>query len=243
MDISVVINGYRRPNTIREQYEAILNQTIKPKEILFWQNHYPNTSFDSEVLSNCKSTISNTNFGVWSRFSYALNCKSKYICIFDDDTVPGEKWFENCLETLKTHNGLLGDRGIIFNSNDYWDHRNKGYSGREIQNLEPVKVDIVGHAWFFEREWLAAYWSELPPPDLTLAGEDMHFSYMLQKRLGINTYVPPHPEDRSYWGSIKGSELGGDSNATSGNPESQRQMAFYLNHIVSKGFKLIKDYE
>jgi len=241
MDISVVINGYRRPNTLNEQYEAIMNQTIKPSEVLFWKNYHPDgESFDNEIINKCKSSISNHNFGVWSRFSYALNCKSKYICIFDDDTIPGNRWFENCLNTLKTHNGLLGDRGIIFEGG-YWDPKNRGYSGREIKNQEAIRVDIVGHAWFFEREWLSAYWSELPPPHLTLAGEDMHFSYMLQKRLGLNTYVPPHPEDTSFWGSIKGSELGGDSKATSSNSESQNQMDFYLNHIVSNGFKLIKD--
>lgn len=239
--ISVVINGYRRPNTLNEQYDSIINQTIKPSEVLFWKNHHTEGyGFDSDIINRCKSSISNYNFGVWSRFSYALNCKSKYVCIFDDDTIPGSRWFENCLNTLETHYGLLGDRGIVFEG-DYWDPRNKGYSGRETRNLEPVRVDIVGHAWFFERDWLAAYWSELPPPNMTLAGEDMHFSYMLQKRLGLNTYVPPHPEDMSLWGSIKGSELGGDQKATSGNPESQDQMRFYLNHIISNGFKLIKD--
>ena len=72
-------------------------------------------------------------------------------------------------------------------------------------------MDYVGHAWFFEREWLTAFWRELPSPDLfafegephaLCAGEDMHFSYTLQKYLGLGTYVPPHPiADRSLWGS------------------------------------------
>jgi hypothetical protein len=241
MDISVVINGFRRPNTLREQYDSIMNQTIKPSEVLFWRNYHPDGDvFDHDVINNCKSSISNQNFGVWSRFAYALNCKSKYICVFDDDTIPGTRWFENCINTLKTHYGLLGDRGIVFNGS-YWDLKNVAYSGREVLNDEPVRVDIVGHAWFFEREWLSAYWSELPPPEITLAGEDMHFSYMLQKRYGLNTYVPPHTEDRSLWGSIRGSELGGDHKATSSNPDSKSQMDFYLNHIISNGFKLIRD--
>ena len=239
--ISVVINGYRRPSYLKEQYDAILNQSVSCDEILFWKNqHSDNGYFDEEIMRNCKSSISNHNFGVWSRFSYALNCKSKYICIFDDDTIPGENWFSSCLETIKKNNGLIGERGLIFETDNYW-VGNKGYSGREIKNKEALRVDIVGHAWFFEREWLAAYWSELPPPNITLAGEDMHFSYMLQKRLGLNTYVAPHPDDdMSVWGSIKGS-IGGDDKATSSLSESQSQMSFYLKHIVSNGFKIINN--
>lgn len=239
--ISVVINGYRRPEYLKEQYESILNQSVPVNEILFWKNsHNDDNLFDQNIIDNCKSSISNNNFGVWSRFSYALNCKSKYICIFDDDTIPGENWLSSCLETIKKNNGLIGERGLIFNSNEYW-NGSVGYSGRETKNKEAVMVDIVGHSWFFEREWLAAYWSELPPPEITLAGEDMHFSYMLQKRLGLNTYVAPHPEDdMSVWGSIKGS-IGGDEKATSSLSESKDQMSFYLKHIISNGFKIINN--
>jgi hypothetical protein len=239
-DISVVINGFRRPHSLNEQYEAIMNQTITPSEVLFWQNyHEDGKKFDINTISKCKSFIGNYNFGVWSRFAFALNCKSKYICIFDDDTIPGKKWFENCLDTMKTHRGLLGDRGVIFDNSGNYGNQINTYSGREAKNDTPVQVDIVGHVWFFEREWLSAYWSELPPPEIILAGEDMHFSYMLQKKLGLNTYVPPHTEDIEMWGSVKGGILGGDDCATSASIECQSQMQTYFSQILSKGFKLI----
>jgi hypothetical protein len=46
---------------------------------------------------------------------------------------------------------------------------------------------------------------ELPDPKYNTCGEDMHFSYMLQKYAGIPTIVPPHPKsDKSLWGSTKG---------------------------------------
>lgn len=239
-DITVILNGYRRPDYLKEQYESVANQTVQPKNIFFFNNYYPETfdKFDQDVISKCISTRSNANFGVWGRFAHALNARTKYVCIFDDDTIPGKKWLENCLETSKTHRGLLGTRGLIFhNKFNYWEN---DYFGWQSQNEEPIHVDILGHCWFFEREWLTAYWRELPPEEFFFAGEDMHFSYTIQKYLGINTYVPPHPkDDKEMWGSLKAVEYGSDKEATC--TYAGGHIGAYYNYIMSKGFKIIRD--
>ena len=85
-DISVIFNWFKRPHTSRMQFEALANQTIQPKNIFIWQNKGDLENFkplDLEVANNCATSISNANFGVWSRFAYALNCRTKYVCIFD----------------------------------------------------------------------------------------------------------------------------------------------------------------
>lgn len=240
--ITVILNGYRRPNFLEEQYNAVLKQTIQPNDIFFYQNFYPETydKFPKFIIDNCVSTICNKNLGVWSRFSYALNAKTKYVCIIDDDTIPGSKWLENCLNTIQVNKGLLGTRGIIFENQYSYYHSQYGFKGIgwETQNEETVHVDIVGHSWFFEREWLSAYWSEMPPTQFFYAGEDMHFSYVIQKHYGLKTYVPPHPSnDKEMWGSLKASEYGNTPGATSHFALSE--MYDYLNYIVSKGFKTI----
>ncbi|MEZ6097282.1 MAG: hypothetical protein R3C03_24165 [Pirellulaceae bacterium] len=59
-----------------------------------------------------------------------------------------------------------------------------------------AQVDIVGNAWFFRREWLGMFWSELPDLEQSPGCRGrLHFSYMLQK-FGINTYVPPHKKNQ-----------------------------------------------
>lgn len=238
-DITVILNGYKRPEYLKEQYEAVAEQTAKPSNIFFFNNFDKEAfnEFDGEVISKCVSTRSNANFGVWSRFAHALNARTKYVCVFDDDTIPGKKWLENCLETIKLSNGLLGTRGVVFhNTNNYW--QNDAY-GWQSQNEETVQVDILGHCWFFEREWLTAYWRELPPLEFFYAGEDMHFSYTIQKYLGLNTYVPPHPaNDKKMWGSLKAEQYGGDSKATSS--YAGGHIGAYYNYIISKGFKIIR---
>jgi len=235
-DITVILNGYKRPFFLREQIEAINNQTIKPKEIMLWQNN--SDGFDDDLTSSITTAKSNKNLGVWARFAFALNAKSEYVCVFDDDTIPGSMWFENCLETMKTHEGLLGTIGLIYNNkNSYLPNKRYGWDN---PNNTPTRVDIVGHAWFFKREWLTTFWRELPPLGFDYVGEDMHFSYMIQKYLGLNTYVPPHPKHvPEMWGSLKGWDMGTEKHGLSLIPENINKMNEYYKHIINNGFKII----
>ena len=237
-DITVILNGYKRPQFLKEQIEAVRNQTVKPTEIMLWQNN--SEGFSIEDTNSLTTAVSNTNLGVWARFAFALNAKTEYICIFDDDTIPGSKWFENCLETMKTHEGLLGTIGLIYRSP--LTYQGNIRIGWDNPNEITTRVDIVGHAWFFKREWLSTFWRELPPAGLLTAGEDMHFSYTLQKYLGLNTYVPPHPsDDKEMWGSKKGWEMGTERNAISFNPANHYLMNAYYVELIRRGFKIINN--
>lgn len=238
MNISVVLNVYKRPHSLVPQIKAIKSQTVPPKEIFIWHNFgvdLPQINDSCVTISSCSS-----NLGVWARFAYALNCKSDYICIFDDDAIPGRKWFENCLNTLQSHNGLLGARGLRFKSNhQYTPNESFGWG---CNNLNPEIVDIVGHSWFFHRSLLEAFWREIPCSELpSTAGEDIHFSWAIQKFLSLKTYVPPHPpSDLELWGSLPetGNQFGRDQNAISTNPNSINKFNKAYKHYIKKGFQV-----
>ena len=77
----------------------------------------------------------------------------------------------------------------------------------------------------------------------------MHFSYMLQKYKNLPTFVPPHPkDDMEMWGSIKGSEYGGDSNSLwetnqptiTGAPFKQAMHDYFVEQR-RRGWKLIAE--
>lgn len=236
--ITVLLNAYKRTEYLERQLDAIANQTIKPSRILVWQNA-------GSVVPDClKARVTfaecNENLGVWARFAYALNADTEYICAFDDDTIPGPRWFENCLKTMENHEGLLGTRGLRFMSPQRY-HPFQA-CGWDAPNEAVEQVDIVGHAWFFKREWLAAFWRELPPPDASkIAGEDIHFSYALQKYLGLGTYVPPHPVgEPDLWGSLPeyGKKLGMNEAAISSNRDSLLRFDTALNYYTKRGFQL-----
>lgn len=243
-DITVILNGYRRPQHFELQLKSVLDQSIKPVKVMLWQNG--NDVVFPEYSNSITKSVNNENFGVWARFAYALNAKTEWICIFDDDTIPGNKWFENCLNTMKTHEGLLGTVGIRVHG-EVGMYPLKRYGWGDTNNSIPMEVDYVGHSWFFKREWLSYFWRELPPMDHgMMVGEDMHFSVMLRKYANINTYVPPHPPgDRSLWGSNPklAWEIGTDSAALSVNPNNLGKMSMYAEYLKIKGFVPIRHKE
>jgi hypothetical protein len=244
--VTVVLNGYKR-NNLREQVEAIRNQTVPVKEIFYWQNTVPGFSYDEDTYCELNAALSNYNYGVWARFAYALNARTDYVCVFDDDTIPGTRWLENCINTYETHPGLLGGIGLWFKNKNYelevLENGDPARFGWHVNNDSTVQVDIVGHSWFFARDLLSVFWRELPEEHWTmLCGEDIHFSYMLQKYTDLKTWVPPHPsDDTSMWSSLKALQYGGDHLATANTTVQTGEMAKYLSYCVDNGFKLLKD--
>jgi len=218
--ITVILTKHKRENLFEEQYESILSQTIPVDEILI-----------------CDNTKQNT--GVWGRFSLALHSKNPFVCVIDNDTIPGIKWLENCLNSFIMQEGLYGTCGYVFNSNERYQDNYQRF-GWVNPNEKIMQVDYVVHNWFFKKEWLKYYWSEIPDSKYWLCGEDMNFSYQLQKR-GINTFLPPHPEnDKSIWGSIKGWEYGmGPESLWESNIENFRFNMFeFFDNQIKKGWKL-----
>lgn len=238
-DVSVVLNVFRRSKHFPEQLRAIQSQSVAPKEILVWENG--EESIPENLREHVSLTRASRNFGVWARFSYALNAESEFVCVIDDDTIPGRDWLKNCLETMDATPGLLGTRGLIFeSSNNYSINQEFGVYG---SNEQTIQVDIVGHSWFFRREWLAAYWAEYASKfDSNVAGEDIHFSFAIQKHLGIPTLVPPHrsshPEE---WGSDPriAREIGEEVVAISKGPKAMEVFERALQHYRKLGFKTL----
>ena len=241
-DVTYVLNTWQRPHVIKQQIDAVSNQSIKPNELMIWQNK-PNDLKESFYLQDPTASVkishNNFNYGVWARFAFALNAKSEYICMLDDDTIPGNKWSENCINCIENEqNGLYLTNGITFNDLGYKSYKNDGLHN---PNNETKRVDTGGHAWFFHRELLSAFWRETGPPLNHICGEDVHFSYSIQKYLGLNTYVPPHPtDDLEMWGSqLKyAMRYGVDNNAISVNSNGI-DFGISLKHYYDKGFKLL----
>ena len=222
-DITVILNAYRRPYNLKMQIESIRAQTNPPKNLWLWVNaHEDNKDFDFESLDVDRIFKNDYNWKFYGRFAAALLADTEFIAIYDDDTIPGTEWQQNCLETMKVKEGILGSAGIILRSDRYADHERRGWP---THNAEVTEVDLVGHAWFFKREWLRYLWQE--KPTTWDNGEDIQFAFMSKIHGGIRTYCPPHPSDnKEMHGSVLGNELGIDSKATSNNQETSHEQFF-----------------
>jgi len=241
-EITVILNAYRRQDYLSRQIQAVSQQTLPPAEILVWNN---GQALASQDLNYSGTIIANSskNFGVWSRFALALNSETEYICILDDDTFPGLNFFKSCVGIVSKYNCLVGARGLRFLTNTSyspflsfgWDNPN--------ENLE--EVDIIGHAWFFRREWLSYFWRELPVLNTSrMVGEAIHFSYCLRRYGGIKSCVGPHPlRDQSVWGSDPhyARVIGGDSSAISTQHGSFERFDAAYRLYISKGMVILND--
>ena len=239
-DVTVILTCYRRPHLLNEQIQSLKNQTVPPKDIWVWINDADeNRNYEFDLDSDIKIFRCNHNWKFFGRFASAMLADTEYVAIYDDDTMPGRKWHENCLKTMKTQAGILGGVGCLLPGEHYHGHRRVGWSA---PNNEIEEVDLVGHAWFFKRDWLQYFWSE--KPHTWENGEDIHFSYTAKKYGGIRTYVPPHPEgEHEMFSSVKGMEYGVDDVATSA---SRNHKIFYkqrdecVKHAILNGWKLVK---
>jgi len=238
-EITAILTLYKRPYCLEKQIEAIRNQTIPPKQIILLKNYFEGVELPQ--LKGITTIDCNKNFGVWARFAASLLADTEFVCVFDDDTIPGNRWFENCVTSMKKREGLYGTIGVIFPQPSYsitLDNR----VGWDRPNTEITEVDIVGHSWFFKREWLNNLWRYTPNyKDDLKCGEDINFSFYLQQ-VGIPTLVPPHPPgEYEVYGSNPTTawQYGADNNAVSREPASGVLFDIALKEAIRKGFKLI----
>ena len=247
-DITAILTCYKRPQLLREQILSIKSQSAPASEVWVWINKSEENSGSTEkefqeILDEhpaVKVFRNNHNWKFFGRFAAAMLAQTEYIVMYDDDTIPGEHWHRNCLDSMKRADGILGGVGCRLRGSVYRGHQRIGWSS---PNEEMAEVDLVGHSWFFKREWMKYFWME--KPHTWENGEDIHFSYVAQKYGGIKTYVPPHPKDRSeMFSSLKGMEYGVDEVATS---VSRNHEAFYkqrdecVQHAIKNGWQLVKD--
>jgi hypothetical protein len=245
MSITVILNGYRRPENLSRQVEAILNQTIKPDQIWLWVNrHADYADFDWNHLQIDRIVRNDYNWKFFGRFALGLMAETEYVAFFDDDTIPGPKWLEHCMSHVHL-GGILGAVGATLTNYGYQGEQRTGVGWPECHNDTTQQVDLVGHAWFLRKEWLKYMWQEEPLTYETC--EDVHLSYTAQKFGGIKTYVPPQPLDnKEVWGSVQ-FRLGLDK-ASSYDIPYKGKLTHYLRvrdytvrELINKGWKTVRN--
>lgn len=237
--VSVIMNIFRRGPNFADQISAIRSQTHKVSEILVWENGADKSGFELSQDQSVWGARASRNLGVWARFSFALNSKSDFVWVIDDDSIPGPMWLESVLDEFAKAPGVYGSRGLrFFGTSSYSLYEE---FGPNKNNSKTEQVDIVGHNWVFPRSWLQYFWAEYGNAySSDLAGEDIHLSFAVQKHLGLGTFVPPHPpSNQDVWGEVpKLAKLdGASSEAISRQPKSLKRFEDAYSHYISLGFE------
>lgn len=252
--LTVIINAWGRPDYLPLVWEAIQYQSRAPGETWIIQNNPGALAgvprpFLETVSENYKTVVidSGLNHGCWFRFLLAaLTCRTRYVAIYDDDTLSGNLALETALGDMQRTPGIYGGRGVTFDAvpggPKFWKFTASGWTGGTVSAAE---VDFVGHLWVMETYWLRELLSHLPEPFLSSpnpgreCGEDMYVSFVAQLR-GIPTFVfgQGGAERNPRWSSIQGLEMGVHRNAMfrSGGLRNAEQ---YLRTFVSNGWRLL----
>ena len=244
-DVDVVLTCYKRPQVLRQQLEAIKNQTLAPKRIFLYQDGidgYYKIDLNEKILDEFDAyKIAETNGGVWKRFEFANEiAESPYVCLFDDDTIPGERWLENCHMNMMQNRGVYGTNGVLMLKPEEYPRRFLK-AGWHKPNAKTCAVDLVGHSWFFEKKYLDWMLAKPWHDKYKLVAEDMTLSVAAAEH-GFDTYVPQHSANiLSLWGSIPdfGWKYGRDEAAISISPANLQAMQEAVKEIRSSGWKCL----
>lgn len=240
--VTAILNGYRRPTPLPLQVQLLRNQTQPPDEIWLWMNYHEDFDLEKqyhlENLGVDKICYNDHNWKYFGRFALAMLAQTDFVAIFDDDTIPGTKWLENCHTTYAKQEAILGGVGLhLLSDTEYMNHTRFGWTN---PNDKPVAVDLVGHTWFINTNHLKYIWDEKPYTWDT--GEDIHLSALAQIYGDISTVVPPHPiNNRDLHSSLLGRELGVDDKAGSNidTADNFSLRSKCIQHYISRGWKLI----
>jgi len=181
-EILVILSGYKR-DYFKEQIAAIKSQQdIIVKEIVVWQNEN-HVNLDYLREHGVKIINSDINFKFHGRFTIPLLFDDvEYTAIFDDDTIPGNKWLQNAIRCVDEHGCIAGQNGRNYDLNTKV-FTGAGDSGRMPRD---TKFDFVGHCWVFRTEVIRSLWMQKQVTYVT--GEDMQFCLAAKHHLNVDSY-------------------------------------------------------
>ena len=237
MSIGVILTSHKRPHTLRPQIEAIRRQSISPAVLCVWHNGSQEQNGSAVPVAEMKCVdevvYCSNNRGVWGRFLYGLELGTKYVAVFDDDTIPGTRWLETCMEVLDGRGAVVGCSGVVFAGGV---RPNRVYIGNRHDVANEMPVDIVGHSWVFPVDLLRDFANLTRPPHAT-CGEDYMLSVAAQLRRGWQTIVPPQPANEpERWGSRQ-PNLGRDDKALWSTPGEEEKKQASHDHYLAMGWK------
>lgn len=238
--ITVILTFWKRDN-FELQVDHILRQSMKPKQIWAYQNesHIDLSSkpIDTQGIPLSFVHSKDLNFKFHGRFTLPLLCDTEYTAIFDDDSIPGSRWFENCLRLIKERNCIVGANGRKIKK-DFMSiqsgHWQEGIGGPDFTDAD-TRVDFVGHAWFFKSDWTRNIWKDRPFS--WDSGEDIHFSAACKIYENVDSYVPYMPADDLSLNGDSMWRLGNDIHAAWRNSNHQHIRKQIVSYWISKGWR------
>lgn len=122
--ISVVVVTFNRPNDLKETIISLLNQTVKPLEIIVIDDGSTLSIRSNFESNNLKWIRFNEEMGLSNARNYGVRIsKADYIAFIDDDAVADKHWLEEIQKGIAKAPVLGGPIRPIYQAQppDWWD--------------------------------------------------------------------------------------------------------------------------
>ena len=237
-----VISLWKREDYLREQLEAICNQSVPPSEIVLIQNEN-NFEIDKSLREKFDFKLIKSEINtLYLRFILSYIFDFEYACFFDDDVIPGENWIKSCYEKSVKYNAIIGPSGRIANAsgNPKWINVDPKQDIRLNFTVSCGESDVicdwVCNSYFMKTEWIK-YFVNYQRYNLShLNLEDMQLAFSVFSASGIRCVVPMQPKDDFSLHGHSKRQFGHDDKALwrRGNHLPEREN--YLNLVNEAGY-------
>lgn len=216
---TAVICLWKRDKYIVEQVDAIEAQTIKPKSIIILKNEN-HIKIPDCVTANINVKVINSNINnLYFRWLIPYLIDTEFVCIFDDDVIPGSQWIERCLNASAKNDLLIGASGRKYKE----DKQPPWISINPTNGKEFVYCDWVCNSYFFKSEWVKyiVKWQRFNNSIDTL--DDIHLAQSLRFNGNIKSAVLVQPNNEQEKSGNNKKEYGRDEHALWLRPDEEHQ--------------------
>lgn len=237
---AAVITMYKRQDYLAEQLLAINSQSIPPKEIVIIQNEN-HMEIDKFLLEKYKVKLIRSDINsLYFRWIVGYLLDAEYICVFDDDVIPGNEWIESCKHACDLYNALVGPSGrraAPYKKDRAW---------KSVENLSQTEYeycDWVCNSYFFRKDWIKYVVEYARYLNTQKTFDDIQLAVSLKACGNINTIVPPQFDKKHKRNGHIKREYGHDEHAlwkrsSSDHSDQRREMIQKLDENEFKWTKL-----
>src|SRR5665647_867229 len=161
--VSVIVVTYNRPKDVREAVESLLNQSVKPFEVIVIDDGSNPPSSTKFLTENLKVIRFDQEVGLVNARNYGVNiAKGECIAFIDDDAVAEKNWVKEIQKGLESADVIGGPIKPLYQAlpPEWWNEKMFGAyagvgnagAGRLGQGLEQRARWICGCNMAFRTE-------------------------------------------------------------------------------------------
>lgn len=217
LPVTVILTCFGRTQLLRTQLDALRRGPKIPEMVvvlLVGDGPHP-----ADVLSDGRPWVQDgplpqntykVGASPWTRFQVALDVATEYVCILDDDCIPGENWLEECVTVhqrglnavIAAAGHRMSEDGSVYGYRGPWHGQDEKVAVSDVSGDtdHAALVDAGALGWFLRTDWMPTV-AQVGPAGHSPYGWQLHVSAALQLEEGIPTVVLPYSTaDMSAWG-------------------------------------------